>query len=146
MKTKITKDNIRKLSHKDQVRFALFCAKSVQHKIVGQHALNCIDIVERWLDGKATAEECKIAASKVILDNNYSYTTTAAEYAAMTAINTSMATIDIIDANYYTHCASGNSRNALFNKGIVEYKQEEYLYELLHINEIIEQILLNNCT
>jgi hypothetical protein len=51
--------------HRELVRYALFCARSVEHlwNEDRRPALSCcLDTVDRWLAGEATAEECQRAA------------------------------------------------------------------------------------
>ena len=125
MKTKVTQYNIGLLSHKDMVRFALFCAKQVDSK--APEAIACVDVVERWLVGEATSDECNAAANAA-----NAYYVGAAYYAARAAYYTAYT------ANYATdaaHAAYSTAHNTA---------QARYLYELLHINDIIEQTLLAN--
>ena len=56
------REDIDKLSHKDKVRFALFCAKQVIHLTKAKEVHLCIEVVESWLVGKATKKECRDAA------------------------------------------------------------------------------------
>jgi hypothetical protein len=48
--------SIKNLSHKDRVRFYLYCANSVPQ---GEKGQTCIQLIQNWLDGVATEEECK---------------------------------------------------------------------------------------
>lgn len=51
--------------HRELVRYALFCARSVEHlwNEDRRPVLSCcLDTVDRWLAGEATAEECQRAA------------------------------------------------------------------------------------
>lgn len=50
---------LQKLNHRHQVMFALYCTKSVQHLVDHKTAKQAISITEKWLEGKATVEECK---------------------------------------------------------------------------------------
>ena len=59
----ITKADLKLLSHKDQVRFAIFCVKQVEGQWKAIPAcVKATATVELWLEGKATAEECRSAA------------------------------------------------------------------------------------
>lgn len=62
-----------------QVKFALFCAKQVEHYLEDEVGLNAIRVVELYLKGKATREECAAATTAA-----YAAAYTAA-YAAATA-------------------------------------------------------------
>ena len=53
---KITKEDLEGLTHKQAVRFALFCAHQVSHLIDLKEAHECLKMVELWLIGKATGE------------------------------------------------------------------------------------------
>jgi hypothetical protein len=125
MRTKATIDNISKLSRKDIVRFALFCAKQADSK--APEAIACINVVERWLDNKATSDECRTAAAAA---NAYhvDFDADAAYYAA--------------NAAYVAHVAAYAAANAARAASAAYAAQEQYLYELLHIDDIIEQTLL----
>jgi hypothetical protein len=60
------KNLLPKLPHKLQVCFALYCAKDVSSLVKDEHkeiVKACIDTVELWLRGKATAEECRAIAT-----------------------------------------------------------------------------------
>jgi len=122
------------LSHKDKVRFALFCAKQVEQTV--PEAIDCIRVVERWLDGKASADECRRVADAVANAN-----AAAAAYCA--------ATNAVAYAAYAANVAAivANARTAYANAAHIantKQAQMEYLYELVHINEIIENVLLCN--
>jgi len=149
MKTKVTEYNIRLLSHKDQVRFALFCAKQVEQ--IKPEAINCIRVVEKWLDGKATAEECKQVYTAYYATTNATYATTnATNYAAYTAANAATyaanaaanaATAATYATNAATYAANAAATTAATKQDVVR-QQEVYLYELLHIDDIVEKELL----
>ena len=40
------------LSHRDLVRFALFCAESVQHRMTDPRSTDALDVTQVWLDGR----------------------------------------------------------------------------------------------
>ncbi len=76
--------------HRELVRYALFCARSVEHlwNEDRRPVLSCcLDTVDRWLAGEATAEECQRAAgvayaSADILAVHAAYAAADAAYAA----------------------------------------------------------------
>ena len=60
---KVSKEELELLPHKDCVRFALFCAEQVRDSWKDiPECVVAIETAERWLEGKASAEECKVAA------------------------------------------------------------------------------------
>ena len=87
----ITTSELEKLSHRDQVRFALFCANQVIHLTDIKEGKVAIEVTERWLEGKATKEECKTAtyayAAYTANAATYANTATYATYAATLAVN-----------------------------------------------------------
>ena len=129
MRTEVTNENIAQLKHRDIVIFALFCAKQVERKVNNIEAIKCMRVTELWLDGKATVEECMHAADTGYAANNIGYTTDC-DYAAVNAAYIVYTT----NAVYYAAYAADTKVNKV--------KQEEYLYELININEIVEQQLL----
>jgi hypothetical protein len=44
-------------------RFALWCARDVQHLITDEICINVLDVAERYLDGNATGEELEAAVN-----------------------------------------------------------------------------------
>jgi hypothetical protein len=47
---------IENLSHRDRVKFYLYCANSAPQSAEGQA---CIKLIQGWLDGHVTEEECR---------------------------------------------------------------------------------------
>ena len=93
----LQKEDLAKLAHREQVVFALFCAKQVYHLVEEKHkeaADKCINITERWIVGKVTGEECREVAAAAAAIANAAYTTYAA-YAAANAANAASAAIAI---------------------------------------------------
>ena len=124
--------SIETLSHKDQVQFALFCAKQVIHLTGNPGAYECIRVVELWLEGKASVEDCGRAADTY-------YATTAAIYVAANAAIYAAACA--ANATYAPSAAYAAAYVVMRNAPI-GCKIEQYLYELMHIDEIVEQTLL----
>ena len=61
----LSKSNLSLLSHRNQVVFALFCAKQVYHlvRLEDKAVVDaCISTIELWFEGKATKEDCRAAA------------------------------------------------------------------------------------
>ena len=77
----ITESDLKLLSHRQQVQFAVFCAKQLE--FIWKNEPACVAAVataEAWLEGKATAEECRRAAYKAAYN-----AANAAAYAAYAA-------------------------------------------------------------
>ena len=134
MRTEITDDNINKLPRKDRVRFALFCAKQVIHLAKEPEAHECIRVTELWLEGKASAEDCRRAVDATHVYYDTTYADDAAAHAAHAAYY----------ATYYegATAATQTANYAIGADTTIKSKLEQYLYEFIHIDEIVEQILL----
>jgi hypothetical protein len=115
---------LKQLSHRDCVLFALFCAKQVKPTL--PEAIKAIEVTERWLEGKATREECRDAAYAA---NAANAVVNAAAYAA-NAANAAYAAYAAAYATYATDATA------------LKEAQMEYLYELLYVDEIFEQKVL----
>ena len=63
MKFEVTRELLKKLSHKDIVRFAVFCAEQVRYLTGLDEAREALEITKKWLDGKATIDECRTAGA-----------------------------------------------------------------------------------
>jgi len=155
-----TSSELQKLSHKNQVRFALFCAKAVSHLNPNHEIQLAIKTVELWLDNKATAEECKKAADAAYAYADAAYATDYASYAGAHAAYAGAAYADADAASYaagaaaHAGCAAHAARAASYaaaayagahaaaakNKAI--QAQREYYDSLLYINENFEKIIL----
>ena len=126
----LTKEDLNKLPHKFQVAFALFCAKQVAHLIDTKDKEvcdNCIEIVEAYLEGKASKEDCERVAYAAAADTAV-YAANAANAAAYTA-NT---------AAYY----AANAPNAAANKEQTIKEQHAYYNELLNFDKVFEEVVL----
>ena len=122
------------LSHKDCVRFALFCAEQVRDSWKDiPECVAAIETTERWLEGKASAEECWKAANAANAAATYatsaSYTAYAAAYATYAAHTAAYATSDAAD--YAAH-----------GKPHLIDAQRNYYEELLYFDDIAEKLLL----
>jgi len=135
-KTRVTRDNIGQLAHRDKVRFALFCVKQGEHLIKRSEVHKCIELVELWLKGEVSVEECEVAARVVNnLEIAPSNIITAAYYAA-NSVSVGGSVLTSTTYAYYT------AVNTTYVSNITKGEQEAYLYELIHINEIVEQVIL----
>jgi hypothetical protein len=68
-------------------RFAIWCAREVQHLMTDERSVNAINVAERYLDGNATLEELKAAvrAAAAVARAAYAATATYASSAAVAA-------------------------------------------------------------
>ena len=140
----LTKKQLSELSHKDQVRFALFCAYQVKNE--WEKSLNCVNaikITELWLENKVTSSECRSAASAAFSNPSKDiYTAAYAAYAASADADADVAAI-------YTGYAAST---ALYTRATyptyatdkikIIQAQIEYYNELKYINENFEKIVL----
>ena len=138
--------DLQKLPHNFQVRFALFCAKQVVDLVEPKYKQVCdnaILTVERWLDNKATAEECRAAAHAAAY--TAAYAANAAAYAANAAAHA--ATDAAYAANAAAHAAHAADApypavNASHNKEQTIKEQWDYYNELLNFDKNFEEIVL----
>jgi hypothetical protein len=131
---------LNKLSHKDCVLFTLFCAKQIEYKWKNfPECIKAIEKVERWLEGKATAEECKNAAAAARAAANAN--ADAAAYAAAAARAAANANADAA-AYAAAYAAAAYAAYAVASAAAIKETQMNYLYELLYINEIFEDRVL----
>ena len=56
-----TQHDLAKLPHLFQVRYALYAATQVAHLATLPEAATCLRVVEAYLDGKASKEDCRVA-------------------------------------------------------------------------------------
>ena len=115
---------LEQIPHKSQVRFALFCAMQIEE--VWKDSLgsvNAVATVERWLEGKATAEECKDAAYYAA--GAAAYPAYPAYYAAYCAAHHAVA-YPAYPAYYAAYCAA---QHAVADESLKQ-EQVEYLREL----------------
>ena len=149
----VSKKELELLSHKDIVRFALFCAEQVKEGWKGiPECVVAIETVERWLKGKAAEEECVNAAYTASAAANAAYAASAAAFAdayayyatytaaiaANSAANAAHATYAAVHAANAAYAAS----HAYAGKSHLIEAQWEYYLELLHFDDIAEKLLL----
>ena len=133
---RITINNIKGLSHKDQVRFALFCSYQVKYKWKDiPSCVEAIRVTELWLEGKATAQECHTVACIASTDSfriSVSGSAASAAYSVCSGAPWASAHEVSINANYDLN---------LDRISIIK-EQWKYFYELRDFDVIAEQILL----
>jgi len=107
------------LEHSEQIRFAIFCANQVIHLMPTEHmevCLKAIGCAELYLKGKASKEECIVAANAA--DAAYAADAAAADAAAATYA---------ADAAYTAAYAA----SAAADKHVIKAEQMEYLRSLI---------------
>ena len=142
---RITRQEVQKLSHNFQVRFALFCTYQVKDR--WDKTPSCIEavkIVELWLDGRASSEECRVAAHAADCAVG-SVGGVVVSYTAFAAANVSNAGACAADYNAgacacTASAAAGGYAGTSKDKVIKE--QWDFYNELLHFDEIVEKALL----
>jgi len=148
---KVSEEELKLLSHKDCVKFALFCAEQVKEGWRGiSECFVAIETAERWLEGKATEEECRNAthvADAARYAAHYANTTAYdayyATYAAVYAAYAASAASDASDAAYAAARAAAYAAATYANgKPHLIEAQWEYYLELLHFDDIAEKLLL----
>ena len=139
---------LNELSHKDQVRFALFCAYQVEYIWCNEpDFINAIKLAELWLENKATAEECKVACkiiNDIVTNKNYLDTTIAHGFLSADAA------VYAVCCSLYSIGTFYNSSKAASNAGIFAgyvnktflQKQRNYYNELRDIDENFQRIVL----
>jgi len=125
------------LSQQDCVRFALFCAEQVRDSWKGiPECFVAVETAERWLEGKASAEECR----------NTAYAATTAAVRAARATYAANAAYAAYAADAYAYAASSAAAYAADyaaygNPHLIE-AQWNYYEELLYFDDIAEKLLL----
>ncbi len=121
---KITTSDLKKLPHRLQVTFALFCVNQIKHlwKDIPE-AVEAVEVTKKWLAGKATKEECKKvarAAYAVAAANAAAYAVDAA-YA-----DNAVAAYDAVDAAAYAVAAyAADTANA---DAVTTIRKEQLTY------------------
>jgi len=157
----VSEKELKLLSHKDIVRFALFCAEQVKDNWKDiPECVAAIETAERWLEGKASAEECRNTAYAA--DAHAVYTASAAAHAAHATdaaayYATYVATRAAYSANaayaYAAYAAAYAAHTDAYatsdaadyaaygNTHLIEAQRNHY-NELLHLDDIAEKLLL----
>jgi hypothetical protein len=150
----ITKEQLSELSHKDQVRFALFCAYQVKNEWEKEPTfIKAIELVEMWLENKATIKECydfarntnniinnllELKDQSHFIEENFYYSLLVADYAIYAAG---------CEGNNSTWANPARSaHNSGYYAYIVDttlvYAQITYYNELRYIDENFQRIVL----
>jgi len=137
------------LSHKQQVSFALYCAKDSFQYLDPKHrkeAQLCIDLVQRWLNGEVVSNEELVAAFSAsyaahVTSAAASFAASSASYAA--SYTTSSASYASYAASYAAHAAfsASSASNEEYNIKMKHY----YAYLCTEIAKFdkLEMLLLD---
>lgn len=147
---RITVKDIKKLSHRKQVMFALFCAEQVKpytNDKTRELASKVIAVVEAYLEGKATKEDCEQVGDTVWKD--LEFFDNAIANAARAGVNAAWAAADNSD-RYHTsdwiswavHWTIKAIESAGVDKDKLIKAQWDYYYELLNFETNFEKIVL----
>ena len=133
---------MRLMSHKQNVMWALACADSVRELVKPEHKVACdkaLETAELWLNGKATVEECKVAAAAANTAANAWYAADAAAYAwyaAYAAANAADAAYAAANTAHFAAAAAdatAYAADAAWYAAYANGKQQEDLNLLLII-------------
>ena len=120
---------IDQLSRKDKVRFALFCAKQAIHLTEAPEAKECIRVIELWLEGKASADDCERAANAYIAYANHAaHAYIAAAHAAHAAAAAAHAATAINAAATAARAAAHAATNAAYAAAYATYAATATVY------------------
>ena len=139
---KVSRKELELLSQQDCVRFALFCAEQVRDSWRGvPECVAAVETAERWLEGKATEEQCRNTAYAAYAAANAAAYANSAAYAAYDAAAhaANAASSAACDAVYAANAASAAYANG--NLHLIE-AQRNYYEELLYFDDIAEKLLL----
>lgn len=145
MTKRISTKALSKLCHKDQVRFALFCADQVRHMYVhGPEAIRCREVLDNWLENKATLDECIDAVENLRLSSNdMDYFTPLPICTLIDAASISYREDDIDHINGYLAADVAEDAARLSKHPTKTIKQQrQYFNELLNLDNILEDIIL----
>ena len=158
----VSEEELLLLSQQDCVRFALFCAEQVRDSWKGiPECVRAIETTERWLEGKASAEECRntayAATTAAVHAARAAYAAHNAAYAAYTAVHAARAVAyaayaashAAAYAAYAANVAAANAADvatvaytAAHGKPHLIDAQRNYYEELLYFDDIAEKLLL----
>jgi len=130
MRLPTTRDLV-KLPHLYQVRYALYAATKVAHLTKLPQAATCLRVVEAYLAGKASKEDCRVAANAAAEN--------AAYYAAKAACAITAEDV-IIYADYAAWFAYFITDSSFKLELIADLRR--YYEELLNFDAIADQYLL----
>jgi len=144
----LTRIELELLPNHKQIRFAIFCANQVIHLVPTKHKEVCkraINTAELYLKGKASKEECRVAAADAAANATYAaaYAAADAAYAANAASAADAAAYAAAAANaaYYAAYAAASATSTKEKQNIIE--AQYHLYDqLLNEDRIFEEIVL----
>jgi hypothetical protein len=134
----ISKEDLEKLNHNKQILFACFCAEQVMHLVKESDkevCLRAIKVAYLFLEGKATKEDCQVAASTA-----YASAAFAAAYASASAAFAAAAAYAAYAASAAAYAAA--SASAASELPIIT-AQWAFYDQLLNGDKYFEEIVLN---
>jgi hypothetical protein len=151
----INEELLYELSHKDKIRFALFCANQTREFWYGSNVYeNTYKLIELWLEGKAAVQECLDAGNACYdecnmhsnartLTNDFIYAGRALLYAAQAIHETYYVDtqIKLVSSNAVIALFSGFKHIGDVDKA--KQDQLNYYNELRYLDDIFEKIALN---
>ena len=132
-----TQQDLAKLPHHFQVRYALYAATKVAHLTTLPEAATCLKVVGDYLDGKASKEDCRVAATAA-----YSATAATAAYAAYAAFHAAYAAHAANAAVHATYAAADAAGATRRDTTALVADLRRYYEELLNFDAISESYLL----
>jgi len=138
---------IKQLSHKDQVRFALFCANQVRSRWAYLRELViAFEVIEEWLDNKVTYEQCQIVIEQAIQfwNEGRADEVNQAPYHAINCVTShekSSAGYALFAASAATN--SVDTRFSIEGRNVIIQQQIDYYTELRYIDDIFEKTVLS---
>jgi len=155
----VSEEELLLLSQQDCVRFALFCAEQVRDSWKGiPECVRAIETTERWLEGKASAQECMntayAATTAAVRAARATYAADAVAYAVVHAARAVAyaayaASHAVAYAAYAANVAAANAvayatiaYTAAYGKPHLIDAQRNYYEELLYFDDIAEKLLL----
>ena len=149
-----TQQDLAKLPHLFQVRYALYAATKVAHLTTLPEAATCLRVVGDYLDSKASKEDCRVAATAAYAANAASAASAAADaanaaataaYAAYYDAYAAAAAADAANAAAAVHAAAhaaGAAAHSKQTKATLVADLRRYYEELLNFDAISESYLL----
>ena len=148
-----TQQDLAKLPHLFQVRYALYAATKVAHLTTLPEAATCLRVVGDYLDSKASKEDCRVAATAAYAANAASAASAAADAAnaaataAYAAYYDAYAAAAAADAAYYDAYAAAAAADAAGatrrDTTALVADLRRYYEELLNFDAISESYLLH---
>jgi len=145
---RVSSKSLGKLSDKDLVRFALFCADQIIQEYADiPEVIKCREVIYNWLEDKATVDECTKAYDGLVwrIDiHKHSFNSSSTPLIALAhAISTIYYQYnkDYAVDSYVAYIAEDVVRYSKYPTKTFK-QQKQYLNELLNLDSILEDIIL----